>query len=85
MSGAALWGAADGKEIFVKALAAVAGLEQPEARAFRRKLQEGFDEEATSCLMDASTYCLSIEIISECPGSLDLMREIGRASCRERV
>jgi hypothetical protein len=45
-----------------------------EARAFRRKLQEGFDEEATSCLMDASTYCLSIEIISECPGSLDLMR-----------
>ena len=45
-----------------------------EARAFHRKLQGGFGEDASACLEDAAKFCLSTEIISECPGSLDLMR-----------
>ena len=44
-----------------------------EARAFRRKLQ-GLDEDSYACLGDATSHCLATEIISECPGSLDLMR-----------
>merc|ERR1740130_2164336 len=35
---------------------------------------KGFDESAATCLTDASVYCLSTEIISECPGALELMR-----------
>ena len=42
--------------------------------ALRRELQEAFDEEAFECLGLAVPYCMSTEIISECPATLDLMR-----------
>merc|ERR1740130_34177 len=52
-----------------RAAAAKAGDNQVTGRRLK-----GFDESAATCLTDASVYCLSTEIISECPGALELMR-----------
>ena len=57
----------------VRELAASRAAAAEAQAALRRELQ-AFDEEAYECLGLAVPYCISTEIISECPSTLDLMR-----------
>ena len=70
-------GGGDGA-LFTKALREMAKRRAAAAKAGDNQVTgrrlKGFDESAATCLTDASVYCLSTEIISECPGALELMR-----------